>query len=61
MTIALILFDNMLPLLMYINFELYMHASHLEIPCVKLIIFPSKLSFGKYMKESAEIMLDLDP
>ncbi|KAM1299289.1 hypothetical protein ACFX2F_025993 [Malus domestica] len=26
---------------MYINFELYMHASHLEIPCVKLIIFPS--------------------
>ena len=32
MTIALILYDNMLPLLMYINFELYMHASHYEIP-----------------------------
>ena len=28
MTRALILFDNMLPLLSYINFELYMHASH---------------------------------
>ena len=28
MTIALIICDNTLPLLMYINLELYMHASH---------------------------------